>query len=242
MTPLVMTRRPLTEDELSDVNYELGELAWRFARRASGLGPTDPPEHRRLPDLSDDQAAAARLATLAVLGQIQDSLRRLADGEAMAAFQHGADLADLAAALGVTRQAAESRWGYMRRAGDRVAVVISRRDRVHSDPTDSRGTYGEVGGADQYDSDRGPWPVGRSIRDAAEYAIIAVDGTVRRAYWLESWARHPDRPDKWIFTARGGRALTDAEIDAAYAAGTLPLGLGDPCPTRAGGAYRPHWF
>ncbi|MFF3159549.1 hypothetical protein [Streptomyces sp. NPDC057910] len=44
------------------------------------------------------------------------------------------------------------------------------------------------------------------------------------------------------FTAAGEREMTPKQIDAAFAAGDLPMRPGDDCPTRAGGAYRPHWF
>jgi cell division protein FtsZ len=121
-----------------------------------------------------------------------------------------------------------------------VAIVISRRDRVRTGQQDL--AYGEVGGTGQYDSDRGVWPVGERVREMARYAIIAVDGTVRRVYRIDLDGWRQDSPGKWEFRAIRDRECTAAEIGAAYAAGDLPLRPGDECPTRAGGAYRPHWF
>jgi hypothetical protein len=118
--------------------------------------------------------------------------------------------------------------------------VISRRDRVR---TGQQGPdYGEVGGTGQYDSDRGVWPVGKRVREMARYAVIAVDGTVRRVYRIDPDGWRQDSPGKWEFRAIHDRECTAAEIGAAYAAGDLPLRPGAECPTRAGGAYRPHWF
>ena len=55
---------------------------------------------------------------------------------------------EVAAAWGVSRQAAAKRWSHLLQ-GDRVAVVISRRARVHQDEADLRGSYGEAGGDQQ---------------------------------------------------------------------------------------------
>ncbi|MFD5552261.1 hypothetical protein ACFWIA_00285 [Streptomyces sp. NPDC127068] len=149
--------------------------------------------------------------------------------------------ADVGDALGTSRQAAEQRFGHVRH-GKKVAAVISRRGRVREDPADPRGAYGEVGDAGQYASDRGIWPIGKRVRAEAQYAIVAVDGLVRRVYELDPDGWSEVESSKWEFTAVGNRELTKDEIDAAYEAGNLPLRPGDDCPTRAGGAYRPHWF
>ncbi|MFF1482605.1 hypothetical protein ACFVYD_34525 [Streptomyces sp. NPDC058301] len=68
-------------------------------------------------------------------------------------------------------------------------MVISRRDRVREYAGDPRVRVGEVGGDEQYDNDRGRWPVGKQVRAEAMYAIIAVDGTVRRVYTTRTEAR-----------------------------------------------------
>lgn len=122
----------------------------------------------------------------------------------------------------------------------RCAGTVSRRDRIHDDGQGR--TYGEVGGTSQYDSDRRVFRVGREVRQLAEYWIVAVDGTVRRVYRIDQGTWRQVSPGYWEFRAVGNRECTDAEIDAAYAAGDLPLRRGDACPTRAGGAYRPYWF
>ncbi|MER5555979.1 hypothetical protein ABT001_30645 [Streptomyces sp. NPDC002793] len=236
-----MGRPPLEEVERGELHSRLDDLAWVFARRAAGLVPDEVPVTVYDDNLSDDQIKAARLARLAIcrhLEKLVGSSIRVDVGEAL---EHGADWEEVAEVLGVSRQAVAKRFGDLRR-GERVAVVISRRDRVREYAADPRVRVGEVGGPEQYASDRGFWPIGKKVRAKARYAIVAVDGTVRRLYELA-----PDRwsevePNKWQFSAVGDRELTHHEITAAYQTGELPLQLGDDCPTRAGGAYRPHWF
>lgn len=103
-------------------------------------------------------------------------------------------------------------------------------------------SYGEVGGPNQYGFDRLEWRVGEVVRNLARYAIIAVNGIVRRVYQISPEGWHETSPGYWESHAIGDRVCTDTEINAAYAAGLLPLRPGDDCPARAGGAYRPHWF
>ncbi|MET7563682.1 hypothetical protein ABZS95_26310 [Streptomyces sp. NPDC005479] len=216
-------------------------MAWAFARRAARLGPDDPPFSVYDEGLSDDQIKAARLARVTIykhLERLVDASVRLDVGQAL---EHGANWGEVAEALEVSRQAVAKRFGDLRR-GDNVAVVISRRDRVREYPDDTRVRVGEVGGPEQYDSDRGVWPIGKKVRAEAKYAIVAVDGIVRRLYELDPAGWHEAEPNKWEFTAVGGRELDDLAIATAYTAGELPLQPGDDCPTRAGGAYRPHWF
>jgi len=122
----------------------------------------------------------------------------------------------------------------------RYAGLVARRNCVYDDGQGR--LYGEVGGAAQYDSDRRKWRAGKEVRQLAEYWIVGVDGTVERVYRIAPGSWRPAGPGYWEFRAVGDRKCTDAEIDAAYAAGDLPLRPGDPCPTRAGGAYRPHLF
>jgi hypothetical protein len=119
--------------------------------------------------------------------------------------------------------------------------VISRRDRVRQDLDDARRSYGEAGGAEQYDADRSAWPIGKAVGEQARHAIVAVDGTVRRVNALDPAGWECVAPKKWAFTAVGNRSATSEEIDAAHAAGELPRPPGDECLTRVGGAYRPHW-
>ena len=225
------TPRGLTSAEREALHLEIDTLAWKFARLLTG-GDTDDDGPRDIKD-----ARLARATVLEVLrGQAESSI----NDDVLTALRHDADAGEVASALGITRQAVEKRWGHAQQGLDHVAVVISRRDRVRAD--DQGNSYGEVGGADQYDSDRRVWPIGQRVRELARYAIIAVDGTVQRVYPIDPGGWHEALPGKWEFTAISGRECTPAEIDAAYAAGDLPLRPGDDCPTRAGGAYRPHWF
>ncbi|MFF3159550.1 hypothetical protein [Streptomyces sp. NPDC057910] len=105
------------------------------------------------------------------------------------ALDRGATFADVGDALGTSRQAAEQRFAHVRHDNKRVAVVISRRDGVREYREDTRGRFGEVGGEDQYTVGRGIWPIGKKVQAEAKYAIVAVDGVVRRAYELD--------PDGW---------------------------------------------
>jgi len=50
--------------------------------------------------------------------------------------------------LGRQQAGSGKRWSHLLQ-GDRVAVVISRRARVHQDEADLRGSYGEAGGDQQ---------------------------------------------------------------------------------------------
>lgn len=236
-----MERHPLEGADRGELQSSLDDLAWAFARRAAGLGPDDPPFSVYDDDLSDDQIKAARLARVVIykhLEMLAGSSMRLDVGQAL---EHGANWDEVAEALEVSRQAVAKRFGDLRR-GENVAVVISRRDRVREYPGDRRVRVGEVGGPEQYDSDRGVWPIGKKVRAEAKYAIVAVDGTVRRIYKVDPAGWREGEPNKWEFTAVGGRALDDEAIATAYMAGELPLCPGDDCPTRVGGAYRPHWF
>ena len=222
----------LDADQDFQLGGQLGQLAWEWARTlAAGELPASIDEEGLTPGLRK----TACLARLAVTRHLAGKCDDLATADVLAATENGARIDDVAAAWGVSRQAAAKRWSYLLQ-GDQVAVVISRRSRVHYDQADPRGRYGEVGGTGQYDSDRGDWPVGSAVRDKARHAIIGVDGEARRAYQLDGWARSGA---KWQFT---GKALSPERVRELYDAGELPLRIGDPCPTRAGGAYRPLWF
>lgn len=236
-----MRRRAPTQDERIEMIDDIDELAWAWARRLADLGPDDEPLKPRDDNMSDEQVKTVRLALLNAQNLITKQFEAWMPETAFTAIEQGADFEDIAGVLGVSRQAVEKRWGYMRR-GERVAVVISRRDRVREYPDDPRTRVGEVGGDEQYESDRGTWPIGKTVRTKAQYAVVAVDGTVRRVYELVPDGWDQVEPNKWQFTAVGDRPLTEQEVATAYAAGKLPLQPGDDCPTRAGGAYRPHWY
>ncbi|WP_017558042.1 hypothetical protein [Nocardiopsis baichengensis] len=216
------------------LHQDLRAIAWRWAPHSDA----DSPEEVGLNDRKE--AYLARLGGLKALAQ---ACKEAADGDARAAVELGASAEELGAAWGITRQAAAYRWPFTVRRGDRVAVVISRADRIRAAPQDRRGVLGEVGGAEQYDIDRGAWQIGAEARREAEYAIVAAGGTVRRIYRVDpaQWEQDPTT-GKWSFAAVGDRPLSEPEVEVAYASGRLPLRPGDPCPTLRGGAYRPLWF
>jgi hypothetical protein len=94
--------RELTKAELSELDREVAELAWRWARRLIDLpadqapfGPVDP----RIPE---DERARAHLARLYVLTRIRTSADERADADAFYAGQAGAGYAEIAEALGLT--------------------------------------------------------------------------------------------------------------------------------------------
>ena len=209
---------------------ELDTISRKYARPAAG------DDAHAAGDGSADAILARAMVMEAVRRQAEDSVH----SNVVNALRQGADHGEVAQALGITRQAAEKRWGYARLGMKRVAVVIARRARVRDDG--QGGSYGEVGGPDQYDSDRRQWRIGSKVRELARYEIVGVDGTVERVYPIDPDSWNEVSPGYWEFRAIGDRECTDAEIAAAYAAGELPLRPGDACPTRVGGAYRPHWF
>ena len=229
--PPVDVSRGLSAAEREALQMELDMLDRKFARRAAG-------DDARA--AGGDDSASALLARAMVMEAVRRQAEDSVHGNVLKALRHGADHAEVAQVLGITRQAAEKRWGYAQLGMKRVAGVISRRDRVHDDGQGR--SYGEVGGNSQYDSDRQEWPVGKVVRGLARYWIVAVDGTVQRVYTIDPGSWKPASPGKWGFRAIGDRECTAAEVNAAYAVGDLPLRPGDACPTRAGGAYRPYWF
>ncbi|RLU81976.1 hypothetical protein CTZ27_30900 [Streptomyces griseocarneus] len=228
-------------DDRGRLNLAVDELTWAWARTLVGLGDGEPPLTPYDAGHGDERTQAVRLARLRVLKHLGGYVDLLTEQDALFTLDHGTDFDEVADALGITRQAVTKRWGHVRK-GEHVAVVISRRDRVREYADDPRVRVGEVGGAEQYDSDRGRFPVGKQVRAEATYAIVAVDGTVRRVYEIAPDSWEEVEPRLWRFEAVGKRELDDEEIETAYRAGTLPLKPGDDCPTRIGGAYRPHWF
>lgn len=191
-------------------------------------------------DVTRDEQRAfwlVKLSVLKALGRTGEGLQR---GAASAAAECGASTADIGEALGISRQAVEKRWGTVQ-SGIQEIVVISRRARSYPGPEgDSREFYGEVGGPDQYESDRGWWPVGKRVRDTAKYAVIGVEFEVKRVYRITPGAwTGPNVNRKWQFS---GIELLPDEVDSAYDRGELPVRLGDPCQTRWRRSYWPARF
>lgn len=234
--------------ESSQIGGRLGEIGLEWAK---ALSPIELPDDLHSEVVPRAQAKAAFLARLAVMKRLIAECEAVAARDVLSATENGADIEDLAAAWGITRQAATKRWGNVLR-GEQVVVVISRRSRVHEDKTDPLGSYGEVGGEDQYEADRGHWYVGWEVRHTAPYAVIAVEGTVRRIYEIKRGEYTFTWDSIWVTVPYSGRVMEKSrftgtlmsveQIEAAYADRRLPFRLGDPCPTKAGGAYRPHWF
>uniref|UniRef100_UPI00340EF3DE hypothetical protein n=1 Tax=Streptomyces lavendulocolor TaxID=67316 RepID=UPI00340EF3DE len=236
-----MKCRHLDVDDRRRLGLAVDELTWTWGRTLLGLRGVEPPLTPYDIHHGDERTQAVRLARLRVLKDLAEYVNLLTVQDTAMALDHGAEFNEVAQALNITRQAVIKRWGTIRQ-GDQVVVVISPRNRKHHDGDDPCGTYGEVGGDQQYQSDWGLWPVGKRVRADARYAVVAVNDTVRRIYEIvpDSWTEV--RPRLWQFAAVSDRELSEQEIDAAYTAGELPLRPGDECFTRAGGAYRPHWF
>jgi hypothetical protein len=94
--------RELSKTEVSELDREVAELAWRWARRLIDLpaeqapfGPVDP----RIPET---ERARAHLARLYVLARVRNSADERADADAFYAGQAGAGYAEIATALGLT--------------------------------------------------------------------------------------------------------------------------------------------
>lgn len=129
-----------TDRERSEILLELRDLAWKHARRRLPFDAVEPPGGLKADDLSEEEMGAAYLAQLAVLTELAKGCEGLAPLMAAGAMARGADHQDLGDACGVTWQAARKRWGPLNRGDGRVAVVISRRNRVHHDPDGPTGS------------------------------------------------------------------------------------------------------
>ncbi|WP_280393543.1 hypothetical protein [Nocardia brasiliensis] len=184
--------------------------------------------------MDTEEAAEERIArNLAALADIRENLRPalriLEEALAVSALQSGARIADLAAAAGLTPQGASDRWAHL--TGDRIIVVISRN--TPRNPS-----------VNTYDHDRAWWRIGATVRELARYAVIAEGGTVQRVYELDpnNWTPNPADGKQWQFRAFRDHPLSADEVESLHQAGEIPYVLGSPCPTKAGGAYRPERF
>jgi len=94
--------RELSKSELSELDREVAELAWRWARRLAGLRPEQAPFGPVDPQIPEQERAAAHLARLYVLAKVRNSADERADADAFYAGQAGAGYPEIAAALGLT--------------------------------------------------------------------------------------------------------------------------------------------
>jgi hypothetical protein len=68
-----MQRRDLSEAELGELDREVAELAWRWARRLTGLTRAQAPLGPMDPGIATPDRPAAHLARLHVLARIRDA-------------------------------------------------------------------------------------------------------------------------------------------------------------------------
>ncbi|HEY4007091.1 MAG TPA: hypothetical protein VGM60_18160 [Pseudonocardia sp.] len=97
-----MRRRGLTAAEQAQLDREVAELAWRWARRLTGLSVEQAPLGPVDPGIPEADRATAHLARLYLLAKIRNSADARADADALYAGQAGADYPQIAAALGLT--------------------------------------------------------------------------------------------------------------------------------------------
>jgi hypothetical protein len=67
-----MQRRQLNDAELGELDREVAELAWRWARRLTGLSATQAPLGPMDPGIPAAERAGAHLARLHVLAKVRD--------------------------------------------------------------------------------------------------------------------------------------------------------------------------
>jgi hypothetical protein len=96
-----MQRREFDAAELDELDRDVAELAWSWARRLTGLPAQQAPFGPVDPRISDDDRAAAHLARLYVLSRIRRSADARADADVFYAGQAGAGYPEIAAALGL---------------------------------------------------------------------------------------------------------------------------------------------
>ncbi len=94
-----MRRRDFTAAELDELDRDVAELAWRWARRLTGLPTDQAPFGPVDPRIDDQDRAAAHLARLYVLTRLRQSADARSDADVFYAGQAGAAYPDIAAAL-----------------------------------------------------------------------------------------------------------------------------------------------
>ena len=96
-----MQRREFTAAELDELDRDVAELAWQWARRLTGLPAEQAPFGPVDPRISDEDRASAHLARLYVLTRLRQSADARSDADVFYAGQAGAGYPDIAAALGL---------------------------------------------------------------------------------------------------------------------------------------------
>jgi hypothetical protein len=175
-TVVIMEFRDLTDEERAELQDQLRELAWAFARRAAGLGGTDPYRAARerahgqrvanAADLSQPDRRRMHLGWLRMLSYMEAELMLAADVQAFQAASESANFRELGDAWGITRQGALKKWG--RRFGERVAPDVGDRVRL---------TYGDGSGCEGTREDT---PDGPALRLDDGTLHPHVTGQVRR--------------------------------------------------------------
>jgi hypothetical protein len=97
-----MRRRDFTPAESDELDRDVAELAWRWARRLTGLPADQAPFSPVDPGVSDEDRADAHLARLFVLTRLRQSADARSDADIFYAEQAGATRADIADALDIS--------------------------------------------------------------------------------------------------------------------------------------------
>jgi hypothetical protein len=97
-----MRRRDITAAELDELDRDVAELAWRWARRLTGLPEHQAPFGPVDPRIDEADRATAHLARLYVLTRIRRSADSRSDADVFYAGQAGAAYPEIAAALGIS--------------------------------------------------------------------------------------------------------------------------------------------
>lgn len=91
-----------TPAELDELDRDVAELAWRWARRLTEVPAEQAPFGPVDPQIADHDRATAHLARLYVLTRIRRSADDRSDADVFFAGQAGAGYPEISAALGIT--------------------------------------------------------------------------------------------------------------------------------------------
>lgn len=96
-----MRRRDFTAAELDQLDRDVAELAWRWARRLIDLTAEQSPHGPVDPGVRDEDRADAHLARLYVLTRLRQSADARSDADVFYSQQTGATYEDVAAAMDI---------------------------------------------------------------------------------------------------------------------------------------------